>query len=405
MPMDGSANGHGRIHSLDGLRGLAAMAVVCFHLLDVFDPFTAGSNVGKKNLYGFSFAAWAQKFPVAWMFNGVFAVSIFFMLSGFVLTYVLLVAKNDSRRVELVAQRFFRLFPVVCVGSVLAFVVLRFGWTQLDAMYAFNHATQTNVYDPRILPPSLWEMLSQIFYDVWRGGGTRTLYDRVLWTIGMEFQASVVLLAMFTLLLRSKSRVFAHFIVTITGLLVCGSSFFFFAAGSILCELHVKQAMPKFLKNAIVLTILTIIALCLASIHPKFDGRLWFWPIDFEGAREYSLAISNTAYLFASASLVLAALYLKPLRWLLTTPPVQGLGYISYALYAIHQPLVYSLGAATYLHLNASHGFRFAAAAIAVVVVASILAFIITRWIDLPFNRLSKRWVASRMSMGSALTP
>jgi peptidoglycan/LPS O-acetylase OafA/YrhL len=93
---DGRHSAKGRqFHTLDGLRGIAATAVVAFHAKDFFGPFRPQS--------------------------AYLAVDFFFVLSGFVLAY----AYDDRLGSRMSASAFFRrrvirLFPLYLVGSALA---------------------------------------------------------------------------------------------------------------------------------------------------------------------------------------------------------------------------------------------------------------------------------------------
>src|SRR5438270_10757692 len=82
---------------LDGLRGIAALAVVIFHFMEwIFSDYT-------KNFIG----------------HGFLAVDFFFCLSGFVIGYA-----YDNRIEKMEVKEFFksrliRLHPLVILGSVL----------------------------------------------------------------------------------------------------------------------------------------------------------------------------------------------------------------------------------------------------------------------------------------------
>jgi peptidoglycan/LPS O-acetylase OafA/YrhL len=86
-----------RYEVLDGLRGVAALAVVCLHLLDTFFPDETSP-----------------------LHHGGLAVDFFFMLSGFVVAHA-----YDDRWGAMSAGRFFRLrlqrlHPLVVLGATLA---------------------------------------------------------------------------------------------------------------------------------------------------------------------------------------------------------------------------------------------------------------------------------------------
>lgn len=83
------------LHTLDGLRGVAALAVVFFHL-----------------------GLWTS---VPWFFaHGYLAVDFFFCLSGFVIAYVYKQRFDEGLKFsEFVAQRMIRLYPVIAIGMIL----------------------------------------------------------------------------------------------------------------------------------------------------------------------------------------------------------------------------------------------------------------------------------------------
>src|SRR5262245_54602442 len=81
---------------LDGLRGVAALAVVIFHFMEwIFDP--------KTNFIG----------------HGFLAVYFFFCLSGFVIGYAYDERMSKMGAVEFFKSRLIRLHPLVVMGSVL----------------------------------------------------------------------------------------------------------------------------------------------------------------------------------------------------------------------------------------------------------------------------------------------
>lgn len=81
-----SAAGAGRIHGLDGLRAVAVLAVLAFHF-------------------------WPEKFP-----GGFIGVDVFFVISGFLITSLLLKERNEKRKINLGAfwnRRAKRLLPAL----------------------------------------------------------------------------------------------------------------------------------------------------------------------------------------------------------------------------------------------------------------------------------------------------
>src|SRR4051812_4008381 len=102
--------GQGRFAELEGLRGVAAIMVVLYHFLLAFYSLAFlgignGYEVAQHmrledNLYGN---------PIMAFLSGSFAVAIFFVLSGFVLSIGFFATKKHEILQKLAAKRYLRL--------------------------------------------------------------------------------------------------------------------------------------------------------------------------------------------------------------------------------------------------------------------------------------------------------
>src|SRR3954467_15120146 len=89
---------------LDGLRGIAALAIVTFHFMEwVYSDYS-------KNFIG----------------HGFLAVDFFFCLSGFVIGYAYDDRIKKMGITEFFKSRFIRLHPLVIAGSVLGLLAFLF---------------------------------------------------------------------------------------------------------------------------------------------------------------------------------------------------------------------------------------------------------------------------------------
>lgn len=89
---------------LDGLRGIAALMVVCFHLFEAF----ATSHLDQRINHGY------------------LAVDFFFILSGFVVGYAYDDRWKKMTVAEFLKRRFIRLHPMVVMGAVIGAVMFYF---------------------------------------------------------------------------------------------------------------------------------------------------------------------------------------------------------------------------------------------------------------------------------------
>src|SRR5450631_2490401 len=112
MSVETAAAGE-RIDILDGLRGVAVLAVIGFHY---FSRWTFPLN--EKNLYPYGdvFA------HVPFFRFGYLGVNLFFLVSGFVITLTL--ARCNSSR-EFFVKRFSRLMPAMVLASSATFLIVR----------------------------------------------------------------------------------------------------------------------------------------------------------------------------------------------------------------------------------------------------------------------------------------
>lgn len=91
---------------LEGLRGIAAFIVVISHFIQVFYPAMLESN---PTLVHNSFETWISDSPINFLYNGNFAVYIFFILSGYVLSIKYHQKKDLEIIFELGVKRYIRL--------------------------------------------------------------------------------------------------------------------------------------------------------------------------------------------------------------------------------------------------------------------------------------------------------
>ena len=95
-----------RLSELDGLRGIAALAVVLYHYIYHYN-----------NLY-------SHAFPVpSFVQLGVYGVNLFFMISGFVIYWTI---SRSDQPFDFIFSRFSRLFPVYWCSVILTFTVVYF---------------------------------------------------------------------------------------------------------------------------------------------------------------------------------------------------------------------------------------------------------------------------------------
>lgn len=334
-----------RFHSLEAMRGIAAISVVCFHLRP----------------------GW---FPSAYL-----AVDLFFVLSGFVLAY-----GYDRRFGEgLSWQTFFvnrliRLWPLYTLGVVLSIgfylcrPTLGFQFSAIAplqlAMLPAPGSPESPLY-PLNLPG--WTLLFELLINLaWALGWKFLCGCRLMLTIGGAA------LAMLLTVVAHGSADVGGFWATVFGGLPRVTFSFLIGVG--ICRWRIKTPARNSLSWVGLLLTFLVVAL-------QFGPR----------------GIERTAYdaafvLAISPLIVWAGSYLEPTS---ARPPIfQWLGLLSFPIYAIHYPLLSIFNViSTQLRLAPLIGH--AAFLVIVVFLATILSLTYDPWLR---RKLSGGWVVRRLT-------
>lgn len=310
----------GHYEVLDGLRGVAAIMVVAFH---VFETHNGGSRFAQIINHGY------------------LAVDFFFVLSGFVVAYAYDDRWEKMSFGDFCKRRLVRLQPMVVLGSIVGAALF---YSQASGEF------------PLIAKTPLWKMLLVMLLgftliplppslDI-RGWQEMHPLDGPCWTLFFEYIANLlyalVVRRLPKLLLAVLVAAFAGVLIQYTtmeprGDVIGGWSLagpqlrigftrllFPFFAGVLLCR--IGKTIP--LKGAFWLCSLMIIA---ALSAPRFGGREHLW---MNGLYDSFCII----LVFPLIILIGAGCTLKENR---SAAICRFLGGISYPLYITHYPLIY----------------------------------------------------------------
>lgn len=369
---------------LDGLRGVAALLVVWYHVFEGFQ-FASGASV------------------ITYMNHGYLAVDFFFILSGFVIGY----AYDDRWRQTLTLGGFFkrrlvRLHPMVIMGAVIGLVMFYAqGGVQWDGTRVATSAAMLALLCAMFFIPAVpggaWEV---------RGNGEMFPLNGPAWSLFFEYIGNIV----YALMLRRLSTwvlgclcvVLSVALAWFTMADVCGYGMFGvgwtldginFWGGLLrmLCPFTIGMWLSRVFRPVRVRGAFWLCTMVLVALfHVPYLGPV-------------SVALNGA---FETACIVLV---FPLLVWLgasgtttdrRSTQVCNFLGDISFPVYIVHYPFMYFFYA--WLIRTEQYTLRETwPAALLTCAVSILVAWLCLRLYDLPVRRwLARRWLKQAARKG-----
>ncbi|KAH8900302.1 hypothetical protein GQ53DRAFT_215149 [Thozetella sp. PMI_491] len=319
---------------LDGVRGVASLIVFILHWTHITYPSVnwGWGYEGRTSL-------WLLPF-VRLIFSGAAMVSVFFVVSGFVLSHRFVQRMHRREYPELFAgltslafRRAVRLFVPAFVSSFLAFVCAGLGIVDVPKRVGgapFQHGVPAFLdYLDAESNPWTWDHTFSGFYNP------------QLWSISVEYRGSMVVFLLVMGLAKTRTSVR----IAVETLLVTHCfghkrwDVALFIAGMLIAELQVlfdksgARGQPRAVAAALYLVL--VVGVYLSGYPREHNtetlGYMWtahVWPSGLY-RRRFWLGIS--------AILITGPIaFLPPVQAIFLTRPTRYLGRISYALYLVH---------------------------------------------------------------------
>ena len=349
---------------LDGLRGVAVILVIIFH-----------SGLG-------------------WLPGGFLGVSVFFTLSGFLITSLLINECENTGRIDLKAfwgRRLRRLAPASLVA--IAGVVGLASWlsTSIEASRIKGDAISATLYF------SNWRF-------IYSGHSYGELFAspsplQHLWSLSIEEQlyviVPVVIAGLFALGLRRRAIGIVFLIAvagsTIATMFTNSHELIYYGTHTRAAELLLGSALAclfghrleRFaVQKAKTLSTMYVVPLLGVIVLARFSSVDSPW------------VYSGLLTLFAglSAICLIASVHAGPVRSILSSSPLVRIGEVSYGLYLIHWPVI--------VWLNSERVDLQPTALFVLQVIVTVILTLVSYWlIEQPIRRrkvlLSVRWAAS----------
>lgn len=375
-PVARSRKDPSRLSSLDGLRGVAAMSVVGEHCFLIFPVMWAAFGAASAGHAGFPLWVRALTYsPLKLFWAGGPAVVIFFVLSGLVLSLPFWSGRPQTFRVYLV-RRIFRLVPVYLLALGLSLgLYLAAGPLARPDVSAWTGQAWHGVITATDIVRAVFFMPSRML-----------LIDGPLWTLIHEMRISLI----YPLLLLGMRRwprlsLPASLAISVAALIAgrrLGSmpdlvnlmetvaQIWLFVAGGLIARN--LQWLRARLESRSTIAVIGAVAVCIVLLAARFTFTL-------------PESISYFATRGGAIGLVILTAADRRLIGILAARLPVFLGAISYTIYAVHFPILFT----AMVFLPSLPLWIVAPVAVAMSIA---VAYAITRLIEVPLIRVGRRF-------------
>ena len=364
----------------DSLRGIAACLVAITHFLAAFYPYAVFGNTNSAQQHH-AWETMALYPPLSLLSAGHFAVCLFFVLSGYVLSIRTIGEKGQIvRLMGAIAKRPFRLAGVLLFSLLCAGLLYEFnGYFNIPAAQASGSMWFAQFWTNDF---SWVELLKEILQ-----GKAGSEYNPPLWTLRIELVGSFIVFGL--LLLINRLSYLVRSVVLVACLAYSYHTFYDgFLWGMLLADANkhftLQQLSSRKAKAAAAIGLL-FAALPYYALDASVTSTT---PADSVIQQLYPHIPMLTAVI-----ILLAVLRSRDLQRMLCRPLLVWLGSVSYALYAMHLLIIGSIAA--YLHSQLAVKWDYGIASLLTFVVyislLSLVSWLVTVAVDTPSVKLADR--------------
>ena len=317
----GSPVGSAHIRALDGIRALAFLFIFCFHL-QLSAPLTYAGNSsavtrGVVSIWNMI----TMRLPLG--------VDIFFVLSGFLITSILLKARGTTNFFRVFyARRCLRIFPVYYAAVLITFLAGSYPF-RTQIWFWINSSNVISCINPSVVLPltHFWTLaVEEHFYLIWPLL-VYCLCNRTLVAICLFVPPLQYGLRMLPFVLQMDHR-YSNFSNRLTP---------FHSEGLFVGALLAVAMTSRFLRPEHLQRVRIVALACLVWFI------FLFTPLGTSGLWLLHMMPAATSALTAA---VIAVVLLNPGGWLsrcLSIRPLTVIGRYSFCMYVVHQPLLFHI--------------------------------------------------------------
>lgn len=383
----------GKIEAVEGIRGIACLMVFLSHLSSTFAP---AMHTGVQGQAKTPIDIFLHNTPFAFWYSGVAAVGIFFVLSGFILSFCVLENDNPSLSAsKLAVKRYFRLMLPALFSCIIAYVIFSISPFSSDKYVEFGEWARNY----RITEPSIYDAVYNGTIGAFFSGSYA--YNWSLWTMKVELIGSFCVLFICTIANNINFKKTLVIICAIIPFLLDLKQrddiyFSFFILGALVYMIQIEL-------NAIIGGILFACALYLCGYHTSSESYRIIQQnivVVINGKRLDNYILFNC---IGGLLFVFSVLKTQWISKIFSSNAMVFMGALSFSVYLIHQPVMHITTAYFYNKYNSfGHGMASLIASAMTLIIVYLLSYIFYKKIDISTIKVSnkiQRLVFSRVQL------
>jgi peptidoglycan/LPS O-acetylase OafA/YrhL len=285
---------------LDGLRGWAALAVLLYHLF--IDDFYVGPEFVERLL----------------LFNGIAAVYLFFVVSGFSLSIGYIRRHDGGSLARTAVSRYPRLAIPVLAACAFTFVLM------ISGAIPAPSERPSGMQEFLPLAPSIDHLLRTSLFDTFFHYSASTTYIPPLWTMRHELAGSALIFGLLAVCGRSAWRMWCYVAAIPLAAVAWHPIYAAFIAGLIIAEYYNRRG---------------VVSAAVQWIAAVLFASSWLL-LAFNGTMHEPLILA-----IGMVALCVGVAWNGPLRRFFENRFARFLGWISFPLYLTHSTIEFSLSA------------------------------------------------------------
>lgn len=333
---------------LDGMKGCACIIVFIMHFVGTFYPAVFNGAVFTSHLPN-GFDASLTQTPALSLINGRLMVGVFMVISGMIMTMQVMKNSDERKLSEIVFKRYFRFAFVLLAFCLIVFLMKKLGMFFAKECAEITGARGTlGMYAGDY---SLKDCFTHAFYYILFKKSTA--FSLAFWCLNDMLIGSYI-----SILLGLAAKYlnkYALIIFAALYVILAYNNYWFstFVLGSIIGYVFIHRDefySPKYrLLYDIGGTVLFIAGMMIGAYPWRIEPTNFY--ADLGALLPDGMNKANFFEMFGGAMIV-SGISMSRIRSVFRTKPMLFLGKMSFSIYLLHVPLLYSLGCRMMMLLN-----------------------------------------------------